>query len=111
MMDVESYQIMEDALHKAEDAQAMFGGIKAVLAAADDYTSRQFVQNQLGSGYKEHINYLGRELQNLLGVIEHLLLEMEQMQDELVTQLAEKTFATRKELEAATAAVRGTMGG
>ncbi len=110
-MDVESFQIMDAALDKAEEAQAMFGGIKAVLAAAESHTSRQLVQNQLGDGYKEHINYIGGELLDLLGVVEHLLLEMEQLQNELVDQLAEKTFATRKELEAATAAVNGAKGG
>lgn len=110
-MDVESFQIMDAALDKAEEAQAMFGGIKAVLAAAESYTRHQLVQNQLGSGYKEQLNYIGGKLQDLLGVVEHLLLEMEQLQNELVDQLAEKTFSTREELEAASAAVNGTVGG
>lgn len=111
MMDVESYQILKAAKEKAEGVQAMFGGIKAVLGAADDYVSRQLVKNALGSGYKECIEYHGKHLQELLGVVEHLLLEMEPMQDELVHKLAQKTFATRKELEAATAAMNGAKGG
>ena len=52
MMDVESYQILKAAKEKAEGVQAMFGGIKAVLGAADDYVSRRLVKNALGSGYE-----------------------------------------------------------
>lgn len=111
MMDVESYQTLKAAKEKAEDVQAMFGGIKAVLGAADDYVSCQLVKNALGSGYKECFEYHGKHLQELLGVVEHLLLEMEPMQDELVHQLAQKTFATRKELEAASATVNGAKEG
>lgn len=111
MMDAEIYNALHDAKNKAEDVQAMFGGIKAVLSAAEEQTGRQLVQNEFGGGCGTIINLIGGELQELLGVVAHLLLEMEQMQDELVHQLSEKTFAARNELVVACAVVNGAKDG
>lgn len=111
MMDVESYQLLKAAKEKAEDVQAMFGGINAVLGAADDYIYHQLMQNPLEGGHKDLLKYHGKSLQDLLSVVTHLLLEMEDVQSELVHQLGEKTFAAWNELEAATATVSGAKDG
>ena len=97
MMDEATFCILEEAKNKAEDAQAMFGGIKAVLGATDDAVRRHLREFPLESGIKTYLEYQGENLQELLSVIEHLLLEMEERQDALVDLLAEKTFEARKE--------------
>lgn len=98
MMDEATFRILGEAKNQAEDAQAMFGGIKAVLGAADD-SVRNYLQNAPfeSSGHKTYLDYHAHNLQELLGVVSHLLLEMEEQQDALVHLLAEKTFEARKE--------------
>lgn len=111
MMDMENYKALSAAQDKAEDVRAMFGGVNAVLGAADDYIYHQLMQNPLEGGHKDLLTYHGSHLQDLLSVIKHLLLEMEDVQSELVHQLGEKTFAAWNELEAATATVSGAKDG
>lgn len=97
MMDAVTFRLLEDAKSQAEDVQAMFGGIKAVLGATDDAVRRHLREFPLESGIKTYLEYQGENLQELLSVIEHLLLDMEERQDALVDLLAEKTFEARQE--------------
>lgn len=110
-MDAENYKALSAIQGKAEDVRAMFSGINAVLGAADDYIYHQLMKNPLEGGHKDLLKYHGKSLQDLLSVVTHLLLEMEDVQSELVHQLGEKTFAAWNELEAATAAVSSAKDG
>ena len=89
------HEFLETAKSKAEDVQAMFGGIKAVLGATENSARNLRITPFESSGIKTYLDYYGINLQELLGVVSHLLMEMEKQQDALVTLLAEKTFESR----------------
>ncbi|MDY3906744.1 MAG: hypothetical protein SOZ47_08070 [Lawsonibacter sp.] len=97
MMDAATFQVLEEAKDQAECEQAMFGGIKAVLGATEDAVRRYLRESPFESGIKTYLDYHGEKLQDLLSVIEHLLMDMEERHDSLVDLLAEKTFEARQE--------------
>lgn len=84
----DKYEALRAAKSRAEDVQAGFGGVKAVLGAVDDYIYHQFITVELESWPQEHVNYHAKSLQELLCVMTHLLADMEKEQDELVHVLS-----------------------
>lgn len=99
MMDKETFRFLEESKHKSEDVQAMFGLIKAVLGSTEEVVRYYLLKSPFESGIATYLEAHGENLRDLLCVIEHLLLEMEEQQDAIVNLLAEKTFEARKELQ------------
>ena len=109
MMDAATFQFLREAKHQAEDVQAMFGLIKAVLGATDDNVRSNLREAHFESGFDAYLEYIGENLQELLSVIEHLLLDMEKQQDALVHMLSQKNFEARKERQEHTGEVSAAL--
>lgn len=107
MIDLETRRFLESAKSSAEDVQAMFGGIKAVLEATDDHVRHYIREAPFDTGVKTVLDYHADSLQELLGVAGHLLLEMEAQQDALVHLLCVKVFGNNRAQDGGTPLERG----
>ena len=97
MKDAETLLFLQEAKTQAEYAQAMFGGIKAVLDVTEDSVCRHIKDAPFNDGIKSYLDYHATTLQELIGVVSHLLMEMETQQDALVHLLSQKFFELNKE--------------
>lgn len=109
MMDEAAFRCLEEAKNQAEYAQAMFGGIKAVLGATEEAVRHYLLESPFESGIKTYLECHGENLQELICVSSHLLMEMEERQDKLVHLLSQKTFEARKELQENTGEVSAAL--
>lgn len=91
----DSKNVLASAKSGAEDVQALFGSVKAITGAMEDYIRHYIRETPFGKAVTEHMAYHADSLQELLAVADHLIIEIEETQGAVVRMLSEQVRAEK----------------